>query len=88
MTSPPLAVRWTVRRDTRRWISAADGNGSAPGAAAPATSDDSSPAATKPMLDAANGNGKPGGDAGIATVVQVADDLTSQSAVDRVTALR
>ena len=40
------------------------------------------------MLDAANGNGKPAGDAGIATVVQVADDLTSQSAVERVTALR
>src|SRR5439155_14457862 len=43
MTSPPLAVRWTVSPETRRWISAADGNGSAPGAAAPGASRDSSP---------------------------------------------
>jgi len=31
MTSPPLALRWTVRRETRRWISAGEGNGFSPG---------------------------------------------------------
>ncbi len=38
--------------------------------------------------DAANGNGTPANDAEIETIVEVTDDLTSQSAVERVPAFR
>jgi hypothetical protein len=38
--------------------------------------------------DAGNGNGQPANDAEIETIVEVADDLASQSAVERVPAVR